>query len=166
MGKKDKPVERPKGQRKPQVRLHAASAQNMYHVRFLFETRSHKAVAPFLSGQPPVCMDQHRQFLMKHLSKDREIFIIQDRTVLVGYCQLRLTGEEAGELGWVIHPDYQGNGYGRTAVGLLVEEAKRRGFARLHLYVKASNPRAFKIYSDFGFEVESQEGDVVRMSFT
>lgn len=157
---------RPRGVKKPQVRLVPAMHDNMYHVRFLFETRSHREVDPHLTGDAPASMLAHQQFLMRCLGKDRQIFIIQDRTELVGYCQLRLAGDDAGELGWVVHPDHQGKGYGKASVALLVEEAKRRGFGKVHLYVKVTNVKAFKIYEDFGFELESEADGVVRMTFT
>lgn len=48
-------------------------------------------------------------------------------------------------------PDMRGQGVGTELLGLLVEEAQRRGYCRLQLQVQEDNDRAWQFYEARGF---------------
>lgn len=165
--KKEQPrPEQPKKKKQMLTKLTVADRTNMEQMVFLWRTRSHTEVAKMLFGDPPKALADHMQFFIANQNKTRVIFCITDRGQNIGYCHLRLTGDDAGELGWVVHPDHQGNGYGKQGVKLLVDECKRRGLKVVHLYVMVSNIKAMKIYEDFGFHTTGvDDKNVARMEY-
>ncbi|MEJ3652841.1 GNAT family N-acetyltransferase [Actinomycetes bacterium KLBMP 9759] len=56
--------------------------------------------------------------------------------------------------GLAVDPAAQGRGVGRLLVEAAVEEARRRGAAKISLRVLGSNPGARRLYERCGFEVE------------
>lgn len=137
--------------------------KNIIELIFVFQTRTHLDVCPHLSSDPPESFDSHVYFLDKHHGKDRIIYLIQNDGMYIGYCQLRIMGDDQGEVGWVIHPDYQGKGFGKKSIALLVEKSKELGFQRPHLYVKRSNEKALSMYEIFGFVEQWEINGTVRM---
>jgi ribosomal protein S18 acetylase RimI-like enzyme len=51
---------------------------------------------------------------------------------------------------------FRGRGYGRAAMQLAEEEARRHGLRRLGLNVFGHNPVASSLYTSLGYEVTSQ----------
>jgi len=131
--------------------LKICDLKNILDLIFLFQARSHSEVSKYLNGPPPESFDSHVYFLEKTHQKDRIIYLIEVDGLNVGYCQLRTSGYDQGEVGWVIHPDYQGRGFGNKSIELLVTKAKDLGFEFPHLYVKRENSKALSMYERFGF---------------
>ncbi len=62
-------------------------------------------------------------------------------------------------LGLIVHQDYRGKGYGSFLMSCLVDEAKRRGLARIRLHVNPENTTAINLYKKFGFKQEGIRDD-------
>ncbi|NET88217.1 MAG: ribosomal protein S18-alanine N-acetyltransferase [Kamptonema sp. SIO1D9] len=59
--------------------------------------------------------------------------------------------EEAHLTILAVHPDYQGQGFGKMLLRALLADAVKRGLERATLEVKASNTVALSLYKKFGF---------------
>lgn len=57
----------------------------------------------------------------------------------------------------LIFNDFQNQGYGKKALQLLEEEAKKLGFERIGLHVFGNNPIARHLYEKQGFEIVSMQ---------
>jgi ribosomal protein S18 acetylase RimI-like enzyme len=57
-------------------------------------------------------------------------------------------------LGIVLHPRYQGKGFGRPLLDYMIADAKRMGKEKIWLASYKDNPRAFELYRNRGFCVE------------
>lgn len=71
---------------------------------------------------------------------------------VIGYAGIWTILDEAHITNLAVHPDYQCRGVGRMLLETLVQEAGRRGAARITLEVRLSNYRAQDLYRKFGFE--------------
>jgi RimJ/RimL family protein N-acetyltransferase len=87
-------------------------------------------------------------------------FAIEADGQFIGQCALFNFNDTAHtcELGIVIgDPDYQGRGYGREAIGLLLDYAFRlRNFRKVYLTVNGDNERAQRAYHACGFVEEGR----------
>ena len=121
-------------------------------VVFLYETRRHSEIVPFLFGEPPESLALHKAWLKDNVPSERLLFILKVDGKSVGYCQAYNFEGNTVEVGFVVHPNWQGNGYGSKMVDLLVEEIKRRmPEKKIVLEVKANNLMAIGLYQRHGF---------------
>lgn len=123
------------------------------HFLFLFETRTSPLVDHMLSGSPPANYEQHGQYLAKVLGNTHWIFIAyNDAEEAVGYSQVYDVTERHFEVGFAIHPNFQGKGYGKHLVRATIDAGRRLFPARkVVLYVKPTNHKAIHIYETCGF---------------
>ncbi len=82
--------------------------------------------------------------------------------VLVGIAGLSaFPGAKAGHKallwGMYVREEARGHGLADQLMDKILQEAKRRGFQQVQLTVIASNPRAFKVYERWGFELYATE---------
>lgn len=61
-----------------------------------------------------------------------------------------------GNLILVVHPEFQGQGWGRKIFDYLLEEIENHHseIARIELFVRASNHKAIRLYQKLGFVIE------------
>jgi ribosomal-protein-alanine N-acetyltransferase len=71
---------------------------------------------------------------------------------LKGYFVAMLSLDEVHLLNITVHPDDQGNGYGRIMLKALVAWAQSKMATAIWLEVRASNHRAASVYKTAGFE--------------
>lgn len=77
------------------------------------------------------------------------LFVFEGRNI--GHGILSVAAGESHLLNVCIHPDYQGNGYGRLLVEHMLKRARARGAGCVFLEVRPSNQIACKLYEDLGF---------------
>ena len=130
-------------------------------VRFVYDCRRHPKVAKHLFRSPPKSYKAHVEYLEANISKKIWMYIAKDGAVEVGYCIVSgFQGDEI-ELGFVVHPDWQGQGFGSEMVDLLVKQMQwAYPGKQIHLEVKADNIKAIKMYEKHGFKARS-----IRMDF-
>jgi ribosomal protein S18 acetylase RimI-like enzyme len=58
------------------------------------------------------------------------------------------------KLGIVLHPGYQGKGFGKILLDYMIADAKQMGKEKIWLATYKDNPRAFELYRSRGFHVE------------
>jgi len=131
-------------------------ANSIQESEFLYKTRRHPEVDKMLSGNPPSSMAQHTLYLDLVQDKTRWIYIAstfrEDSKIFVGYSQIYDLTEETIEIGFVIHPDEQGRGYGKDLVLKTIAKAKEKfPNKKVILYVLRNNHKAKHIYEKLGF---------------
>lgn len=116
-------------------------------------------------GDPPlpVCLERMRTKFDREAgegSRDKTDFVIEVDGECIGHCGLSNIDVAARhcELGITIGDrEYWGRGYGREAVGLLLDYAFRlRNLRRVWLEVHAANERAIRSYKACGFVEEGR----------
>jgi RimJ/RimL family protein N-acetyltransferase len=60
------------------------------------------------------------------------------------------------EMGWGVHPDYQGQGIATNLVKILLAEVKKRGFKRVEAECAIENKASWKLAKKFGLEIEGK----------
>ena len=70
---------------------------------------------------------------------------------MIGHGILSVAADESHLLNVCIHPDQQGNGYGRILVEFMIECARLKNAQSLFLEVRPSNMVAYKLYEALGF---------------
>jgi ribosomal protein S18 acetylase RimI-like enzyme len=105
---------------------------------------------------PPI--EELGKFVKKSIAAgEAQVVAIVDGR-LVGWCDVlrkaRPTLRHSGVLGMGVMADYRGRGIGKALMGAVLEAAKEKGFKRVELTVRVDNPRAKKLYEQFGFVEE------------
>ena len=77
------------------------------------------------------------------------LFVFEGKNI--GHGIMSIAAGECHLLNVCIHPDYQGNGFGRILVEHMLQRARSRRAARIFLEVRPSNVVAYKLYEDLGF---------------
>lgn len=89
-------------------------------------------------------------------STEHSVFVIEVESEPVGHLWLveRRDAHEPTLVVYDIDVDepFRGRGYGKAAMVLAEEEARRRGLTRIALHVGARNDRARNLYRSLGFE--------------
>ncbi|WP_328806998.1 ribosomal protein S18-alanine N-acetyltransferase [Nocardiopsis coralli] len=70
---------------------------------------------------------------------------------IVGYAGLRAVAPDGDVQTMAVDRNLWGSGVGRALLTELLDEAGRRGITHMFLEVRDDNPRAQKLYTDFGF---------------
>ena len=77
---------------------------------------------------------------------------------IVGWCDVwrkpRAALTHSGILGMGVIESCRGRGIGKALMGATLQAAKERGFTRIELSVRVDNPRAKRLYEQFGFTEE------------
>lgn len=73
----------------------------------------------------------------------------------IGIGSVSFENKEASIFGVGLSPKYQGKGFGRELIMLIVNELKSKGIENIMIEVDSLNERAFKLYKSCGFQVEA-----------
>ena len=88
-------------------------------------------------------------------------------SVLIGVCGLKNITEQDGEYwGYIGEKNYWGKGIGIDIIDFIIEKAKQLNLKSLYLNVSDANIRAQRLYLKKGFDVESRNGGVIKMTRT
>jgi RimJ/RimL family protein N-acetyltransferase len=133
-------------------------------VLFVYETRTHPEVCKYLLSTPPVSYLAHMEWLNANVPERRKIFLLKIEGTIIGYCQVYdFIGKDTVEIGFVVHPEHQGKGYGKRMVVEITAWLKENMPDRkIILYVRMGNDRAASLYSRCGFKAKEQVGESLR----
>jgi ribosomal-protein-alanine N-acetyltransferase len=85
------------------------------------------------------------------LRAGHQCWVLEARSGLVGYGVLSCAAREAHVLNVCVAPGHQGHGHGRHIMRRLIDLARWHMVDRVFLEVRPSNPRAYALYQDLGF---------------
>lgn len=85
------------------------------------------------------------------LRAGHQCWVLEGPAGLLGYGVLSAAAGEAHLLNLCIAPSAQGQGLGRRLLARMVDLARWHRAAQVFLEVRPSNPRAIRLYRDFGF---------------
>lgn len=96
------------------------------------------------------------------LSGDTSRFVrgIYKDNTLVGYLNDVCAENGSIELGWVIHPDYQGNGYCTEAVKIAIEQLLAKGYQEVCAGAFPENYASMRVMEKAGMTKISKTEDV------
>jgi RimJ/RimL family protein N-acetyltransferase len=132
----------------------------------VFAYRSREDVARYLFDPPlsreecALAIQQRSTQFQLEQDGDRIILAVEtrDEAILVGEVSLILRSLEArqGELGWIFHPDHQGQGYASEAMLRLIELAFSQGdLHRLYARCDAANTPSWRLMERLGMRREA-----------
>lgn len=113
------------------------------------------------------------EWLVGQISKPHAFYVARDvpRNRVVGFALADLDGTEGHLLAIAVEPVHRQHGLGRALVKTVSSELAREGAYRMHLEVRADDPRAQLFYAGLGFAPEGLQehvyvdgGDAVRMA--
>jgi len=137
---------------------------NPDHVGWLYKVRTHPEVASHFFAPPPAKFIDHVQFLAKCMTtQERDFFIVYANDQMAGYCQI-INHPDHLEVGFALHPDWQGKGIGSASVQLLLAHIKPSSSGKsITLIVKKDNARAIKLYEKYGFVITNEKENELSM---
>lgn len=146
------------------IKLVPLDHQDQDHIGWLYKVRTHPEVVPHFFAPPPEKFIDHVQFLEKCLkTRERDFFIVYAGDQMAGYCQI-INRPDAFEVGFALHPDWQGKKIGSASVELILERIwAYRSEKPVTLIVKKNNSRAIKLYEKFGFVITSEKDNELFM---
>ena len=106
----------------------------------LFEIEQQAHLVPWAKGT--LLNSQGERYLNLKLS-------VENRIVAFAICQFVL--DEATLFNIAVDPAYQGKGYGKQLLQVLIAQLQQKQITTLWLEVRASNTTAQKLYSSLGF---------------
>lgn len=78
-------------------------------------------------------------------------WVVELDNKIIGYGVVMIAAGESHILNLCIHPEYQGNGYGRVLLHFLIEQAQKAASDMVLLEVRESNKTAIALYESSGF---------------
>ena len=138
-------------------------AKSEHEIQFLYQTRKNPEIDSMLSGDPPENMSQHKDFISKVQGKTRWIYVAKVRNIIkgnqvepiVGYSQVYSVTDMTVEIGFAVHPKYQGQGHGKDLVLKTISKAENMFPDKtVILYVLRNNKKAIHIYEKLGFTIK------------
>lgn len=79
-------------------------------------------------------------------------FVYETPTGLIGHGLMSIGAGECHLLNICVHPEHQRKGLGRAMINFLLMLARRKGARVALLEVRMSNTRAYKLYTEMGFD--------------
>jgi len=105
---------------------------------------------------PPI--DEVTRFVKEGIASGTPQMVAIADEKIVGWCDVwrkpRAALKHSGILGMGVIESYRGRGIGKALMGSALQAAKERGFTRIELTVRVDNPRAKRLYEQFGFVEE------------
>jgi ribosomal protein S18 acetylase RimI-like enzyme len=105
---------------------------------------------------PPI--EELAKFVKESIAAGAPVMVAISDEKLVGWCDVlrkpRPTQRHTGVLGMGVMADYRGRGIGKALMAAALAAAKEKGFTRIELTVRVDNPRAKRLYEQFGFVEE------------
>ncbi len=142
-------------EKKPEVAGDAAIAENNTTVTLYPATKDDLlALVAVHSAAFDMEKEDSIAFLDQSFDTGETIWCITANNTIVGLVLTSIQSDQTNLYGLAIHPEYQGKGYGRDAVNVLLQKPAITFPVTLH--VTEENEAAFKIYKGMGF-VTTQE---------
>jgi ribosomal protein S18 acetylase RimI-like enzyme len=111
--------------------------------------------------------EQNALWVSVNRTRGNPLHVALDNDRVVGWCEVRresLPGREhGGTLGIGVRAAYRGRGLGRRLMEAALDDAWKRGFERIELWVRAPNVAAIALYERFGFVEEGRRRDAIRL---
>lgn len=140
---------------KPEVAVDAAIAENNTTVTLYPATKDDLlALVAVHSAAFDMEKEDSIAFLEQSFDTGETIWCIAAVGTIVGLVLTSIQPDQTNLYGLAIHPEYQGKGYGRDAVKVLLQKPEITFPVTLH--VTEENEAAYKIYKNIGF-VTTQE---------
>lgn len=89
-------------------------------------------------------------------SKKIEAYVAKTDSELIGVCNVNLESEDVSIFGLGISPEYQGNGFGKEMLNLIIKKLLNMNISSITLEVDSSNNKAFNLYTKNGFTIKTQ----------
>lgn len=89
-------------------------------------------------------------------SEDILCFVARLQGEMLGVCNVNLESEEASIFGLGVGSKYQGKGYGKAMVNLLLNKLFSMNISNITLEVSSENDRAYNLYRKSGFKINTQ----------
>jgi ribosomal protein S18 acetylase RimI-like enzyme len=144
--------------------------REMYYLLY-DERETNPLIGISLFAERPSYVDEVRWFsglYQRVLSGDSVVRVAEVGGQVVGSCVVGRDGPtptseigHTGTLGILVHRDFRGRGAGRALLRATLE-ACRGKFEFVQLSVNVENPRARKLYEEFGFEAFGRRPAVTR----
>lgn len=142
-------------EKRPEVTGDAAIAENNTTVTLYPATKDDLlALVAVHSAAFDMEKEDSIAFLDQSFDTEETIWCITANNTIVGLVLTSIQSDQTNLYGLAIHPEYQGKGYGRDAVNVLLQKPAITFPVTLH--VTEENEAAFKIYKGMGF-VTTQE---------
>ena len=142
-------------EKRPEVAVVAAIAENNTTVTLYPATKDDLlALVAIHSAAFDMEKEDSIAFLEQSFDTGETIWCIATGGTIVGLVLTSIQPDQTNLYGLAIHPEYQGKGYGRAAVNVLLQKPEITFPVTLH--VTEENEAAFKIYKNIGF-VTTQE---------
>ena len=142
-------------EKRPEVAVDASIAENNATVTLYPATKDDLlALVAVHSAAFDMEKEDSIAFLEQSFDTGETIWCIVAGGTIVGLVLTSIQPDQTNLYGLAIHPEYQGKGYGRDAVNVLLQKPEITFPVTLH--VTEENEAAFKIYKGMGF-VTTQE---------
>lgn len=101
--------------------------------------------------------DQMNWYYSLQETNDYLVWGVKYNDIPIGACGLKkITGVDSEYWGYIGEKEFWGKGYGKSILIAVLERARSLGNESVWLKVIKTNERAFKMYTNFDFEIEQE----------
>jgi ribosomal-protein-alanine N-acetyltransferase len=134
---------------------------------FIYSLRSNPQVNTYLDRQPPTQIEEARAFIKKisdSIADNKSYYwgiALKEPCSMIGtICLWNLSEDrKTAELGYELHPDFQGKGYMDEAIGEVIAYVYQNGFTTLEAYSHKDNAASTKLLLKHGFVLQEDRRD-------
>ena len=83
----------------------------------------------------------------------------EGKELIVGFAVVSSVMDECTLLNLCVRPAFQKQGYGKSIIGFILEQAREKKICKIYLEVRSSNSTAIKFYEGLGFGKISKRKD-------
>lgn len=127
----------------------------LFFDRVKFEELEQFAILDSIAFHLP--MEEMLEFAKSNFSDaNRELYIIRNHEgEFIGKISVHILDNQAYIYGFVISPEYRGQGYGRAALSRFTNYLVQKNLDEISLEVESNNLNALKLYQSCGFAIDS-----------
>ena len=125
-------------------------------IETLYAIYMHETVNPYMGFD--VCSMDEFDSIFSGLRSSGDLLVFEQANAIIGVCHVLRREHRLRHVAYLgslaVHPDFSGQGMGRTILNSVLEMLHGEGFKRVELFVASDNSRAIGLFRSLGFRIE------------
>ncbi len=128
---------------------------SLEHIEITYQWASNETVRKYSFNTKPIQFEEHKSWFLNSINSpnvDYYLFTLNKRPI--GSFKVNMTSCDIGLISFLIDPDYQGKGYGKTIIRCGIQFLKNINtrIKRLNAEVLIENTASIKVFENIGFQ--------------
>lgn len=126
---------------------------NKDDVLYIYNLRNNEKIRQMFFDNKPISKQTNQAYWEKRIKEDKPSYIIMKMGTPIGFVKLDYCDmEKSNYVGIIIHPYFQGRGYGKETL----DELKKH-HSNLKAKIKSNNEKSIKLFTKSGYKIRCIE---------